>query len=214
MLKLDQVTKSFRKRPVLGPISLALAPGERLAILGPSGCGKTTLLRIVAGFERPDRGEVTIGGEVASTPQFLLPPHERGIGFVFQSPALWPHMSVADNIEFVLPHLAPLERNLRARSLLKSVRLEEFAERPPDELSGGEQQRVAILRALAPAPRLLLLDEPLSHLDPENALLLLDLIKRGAEASRAAVLLVTHDHEQAEAFTGRILRLRSDGTLA
>lgn len=214
MLKLDQVSKSFGRRPVLGPLSFALAPGERLAVLGPSGCGKTTLLRIVAGLERPDSGAVSLGGEVASAPRILMPPCERGIGFVFQTPALWPHMTVEENLEFVLPGLAPLERNLRARQLLKSVRLEEFAERPPDELSGGEQQRVAILRALAPTPRLLLLDEPLSHLDPENALLLLELIKRGAEAAGAAVILVTHDHEQAESFTGRILRLRSDGTPA
>jgi len=214
MLKIEQVAKSFGRRSVLGPLSFSLAPGQRLAVLGPSGCGKTTLLRIVAGLERPDSGTVTLGGEVASAPQILLPPCERGVGFVFQAPALWPHMTVEKNLEFVLPALAPLERNLRARQLLKSVRLEEFAERPPDELSGGEQQRVAILRALAPSPRLLLLDEPLSHLDPENAHLLLELIKRGAEAAGAAVILVTHDHEQAEAFTERILRLRSDGTPA
>lgn len=213
MIRLRSVTKRFDARRAIGPVDLAVAPGEAVAILGPSGSGKTTLLRLVAGLERPDAGTVELDGRVASSPDSCDEPCTRGIGFVFQTGALWPHLTVAEHIAFSLPRPGGDEARARVAELLTAVDLAGFGPRMPSELSGGEAQRVAVCRALAPKPQILLLDEPVSHLDPEAATVVLALVKREAEATRATILLVTHEPGEAAALGGRRVHMRSDGRL-
>ena len=158
------VSKSYG-RPILRDLHLSVAPGEIFALLGPSGCGKTTALRIVAGLETPDAGEVRVDGRLVAAPGHALPPEARGLGMVFQSYAVWPHMTVLDNVRWPLTLRGLADATERARDALARVRLAGLEDRWPSTLSGGQQQRVAIARALATRPRVLLLDEPLSNLD-------------------------------------------------
>lgn len=213
MLRVDGIIKSFGRRRVLGPVGFDLAAGERVILAGPSGCGKSTLLRLIAGLERPDAGTIEMNGARVSDPGCLVPPRMRDLGMVFQSPALWPHMTVAENIGFALQQIAASERRPRVLQMLETIGLAGFAGRYPDEVSGGEAQRIAILRALAPEPRLLLLDEPFSNLDPENAKAMLDLIRKSAASNNAAIVHVSHDSGDAGATADRVLRMKSDGTL-
>src|SRR5215813_794827 len=168
-LRLIEVTKRYGERRIVDRVSLDVAEGEFVALLGASGCGKTTTLRLIAGLETPDAGEVWIGGErVAADGRNLVPPSARRLGFVFQDLALWPHLTVAGNLDFALSSdRAPKrERVKRITEALQLVRIERFAAQLPGRLSGGEQQRAALARALVGRPRLLLLDEPMSSLDP------------------------------------------------
>ena len=189
----------------LGPLDLEIQPGTATALVGPSGSGKTTLLRCIAGLERPTAGAVWLDGQEASSPRTLLPPHARGIGFVFQAGALWPHLSARAHLAFVAPG--------RPRSahdeLLAAVGLQAKAECKPGELSGGEGQRLALARALAHAPKLLLLDEPLHsvdvHLRDELALLVREL----ARARGLTLVLVTHDRDEALAMADDLVVLRN-----
>ena len=191
--------------PVVNGLSFSVAEGERFALLGPSGCGKTTALRLAAGFERPDSGRVTLDGRaLVDEGGTWVPPESRGIGFVFQDYALFPHLNVRDNVRFGLRGLARKDRAGRVDEVLKLVDLTPFAGRMPHQLSGGQQQRVALARAIAPRPRLVLLDEPFSNLDAllrqemrENVRDLL------AEQGMTAVL-VTHDQEEAFTFADRV----------
>jgi ABC-type Fe3+/spermidine/putrescine transport system ATPase subunit len=194
----SSVCKRFGPARVLEDVSLEVHPGERVAIVGPSGSGKTTLLRLIAGLETPDAGEIHLWG----TSSRRVPPHQRGIGFVFQSPALWPHMSVAENVGFGVRG----DRR-RVAEMLRQVELPDHGPRYPGELSGGETQRVALARALAPRARMLLLDEPLSHLDDELRWRMLDLILSTARETGATVLYVTHDLVEAGRLSPRSLRL-------
>ena len=169
-LHLAEVTKRFGDRTVVNRVSLEVAEGEVVALLGPSGCGKTTCLRLIAGLETPDEGEVWIGGKcVAAGKRNLVSPRARGVGFVFQELALWPHLTVKGNIDFVLASAGTSKRNRERliEEVLRQVRIGRFATSYPGQLSGGEQQRVAIARAIVGRPRLLLLDEPMSNLDAE-----------------------------------------------
>jgi ABC-type Fe3+/spermidine/putrescine transport system ATPase subunit len=206
-LRLNEVTKQYGARRVVDRASLEVAEGEVVALLGPSGCGKTTTLRMIAGLERPDKGEIWIADElVAADGVNLVPPSARGIGFVFQDQALWPHLTVAGNLDFVLASVGvpKPERPERISELLKLVRLDQFATHHPGQLSGGEQQRAAIARALVGRPRLLLLDEPLSSLDTE---LKADLLKELAALQRllkVTTLYVTHDKAEAARLAHRI----------
>jgi ABC-type Fe3+/spermidine/putrescine transport system ATPase subunit len=194
------VSKRFGLTRALDDVSLEVHPGERVAIVGPSGSGKTTLLRLIAGLETPDAGDIHLGG----TSSRRVRPHERGIGFVFQSPALWPHMSVAENVGFGV-------RGDRRRvgEMLRQVELPDHGPRYPDELSGGETQRVALARALAPRARVLLFDEPLSHLDDELRWRMLDVILSTVRETGATLLYVTHDLEEASRVSPRTLRLQA-----
>ena len=195
---------------LLGPLELAIAGGEHVLVVGPSGSGKTTLLRAVAGLARPAAGRIELFGELVSDgPRILIPPERRHIGFVFQGGALWPHLSARRTLEFVLRasgRRRPLAR-ARASELLALVELAGFEERLPGTLSGGEAQRLALARALAVEPRLLLLDEPLGHLDRE---LRTALIARLAALQRElglTVLHVTHDAAEVAALASRTLYL-------
>lgn len=169
-LVVTNVTKRFGSHLAVDSVSLDVAVGDAVVILGPSGCGKTTLLRLIAGLEVPDSGEISLNGAtVSGLGRSMVPSHQRGIGFVFQDLALWPHLTVWKNLEFVLGSVktARAERAARIHQALNLVRIEPLSARYPHELSGGEQQRIALARALVGQPGLLLLDEPLSSLDPE-----------------------------------------------
>jgi len=193
-----------RRVQVLDDLTFALAGGEIGCLLGSSGCGKTTALRAVAGFVTPDAGAIRIAGRQVSSPAAVLPPEKRGVGVVFQDYALFPHLDVAGNVGFGLRRLGGAERRDRIARMLALVGLSGVGERYPHELSGGQQQRVALARALAPAPALLLLDEPFSNLDPdlrENlALELRDILKRAGTTT----LMVTHDQYEAFALADTV----------
>jgi iron(III) transport system ATP-binding protein len=197
LLELDRVAHAYGQHTVVRELSFALARGEIGCLLGASGCGKTTALRLIAGFEQPTAGEVRIAGEVVGSPAAMVPPERRSIGMVFQEYALFPHLSVADNIGFGLGKSAVAARRQRVEELLALVGLAGQGGKFPHELSGGQQQRVALARALAPKPRLLLLDEPFSNLDVELrerlALEVRDIIK----ATGTTAILVTHDQHEA-----------------
>jgi iron(III) transport system ATP-binding protein len=207
-LEVDGLTIGFEgergRLTVLDRLSFALAGGEIGCLLGSSGCGKTTALRAVAGFVRPHAGSIRIGGCVVSSATTVLPPERRGVGVVFQDYALFPHLDVAGNIGFGLRRRSARERRERVAQMLELVGLAGTAERFPHELSGGQQQRVALARALAPAPALLLLDEPFSNLDPDLreslALELRDILKRHGTTT----LMVTHDQYEAFALADTV----------
>ena len=201
------VTKRLGSKDVLRAVSLEVPRGGTLGILGPSGCGKTTLLRLIAGLEVPDAGEIWLADRLASSPARLhVPPSQRNIGFVFQDLALWPHMTVAGNLAFVLAsrRWPSNTRTAQVDGTLALVGMRDRADEYPSHLSGGEQQRVALARALVGEPDLLLLDEPLSSLDPE--------LRAGLRTELAAIprklgvtmIYVTHEQADADAFGGEI----------
>ncbi len=203
------VSKSFGAHEVLHDVTFTAPAGSVTALLGPSGQGKTTLLRIAAGFERPDAGELRIDGEVMSGPGSFVPPERRGIGYVPQEAALFPHLDVARNIAFGLP------RGSRARvdEMLELVGLVEFRHHRPAQLSGGQRQRVALARALAPEPRLVLLDEPFSALDAGLRAEVRDDAVAILRATGTTVLLVTHDQDEALEIADHVVVLLR-GTIA
>jgi ABC-type Fe3+/spermidine/putrescine transport system ATPase subunit len=202
-VELRNVTKRFGPVAAVDAIDLEVRPGEFLSLLGPSGCGKTTTLRLVAGFERPDEGEVLIGGENVSR----VPPYRRDVNTVFQSYALFPHLSVLDNVAYGLKQrgLGRKERRARALEMLELVRLAGLGGRKPRQLSGGQQQRVALARALVMHPRVLLLDEPLGALDLKVRKELQIELKRIQEEIGITFVYVTHDQEEALAMSDRVV---------
>ncbi len=205
------LTKQFGNFTALKQIDLAIPGGEFLAVLGPSGCGKTTLLRMLAGFIAPTSGTIAIDGAVLSTPARIVPPERRNIGMVFQSFALWPHLNVREHIRFALRHHRFVAGEHRRRldrrvgEILGMVGLAELAERFPDQLSGGQKQRVALARAIAPAPSLLLMDEPLSSLDAGLRVEMRREIQNISRFTKATIVLVTHDQEEALAMADRMI---------
>jgi iron(III) transport system ATP-binding protein len=214
---LKNVTKRFGSHRALDDVTLTVAARESVVILGPSGCGKTTLLRLIAGLDVPDEGGIWLGNLQAAGPRrSLLPPYRRGIGFVFQDLALWPHLTVAGNLRFVLDALKipRAERSRRIDDALKLVRIDRFATRQPHELSGGEQQRVALARALVGSPRLLLLDEPLSSLDAELRAALRSELARLQRTLALTTVYVTHDREDAAVLADRMIEMRAGRIVA
>ncbi len=205
MIRLDAVTKRFGDVVAVDAASLCVDRGEVVALLGPSGCGKTTLLRLVAGFERPDAGTVEVAGRVVAEAATWVPPERRRVGMVFQDYALFPHLTVAENVGF---GLARKERATRVDALLATVGLDGLGTRYPHELSGGQQQRVALARALAPAPELVLLDEPWSNVDPFLRESLRGEVTEIMRPLGVTVVLVTHDREEAFSLADRIALVR------
>jgi iron(III) transport system ATP-binding protein len=204
------VRKGFATHQALGGVTLDVAPRECVVILGPSGCGKTTLLRLIAGLDVPDAGEIWLNSiQVASQGRSLLAPHRRGIGFVFQDLALWPHLTVNQSLQFVLDsqRVPRSEQDRRIQETLKLLRIDGFAGRYPHELSGGEQQRVAIARALVGKPRLLLLDEPLSSLDADLRSAMRSELTRLRRELAVTTLYVTHDREDAAVLADRVIEM-------
>lgn len=202
-VNLRGVTKAWGK-PILRGLDLDIGTGEIFALLGPSGCGKTTALRIVAGLETPDAGEVRIEDELVAGPGVNVPTEARRLGMVFQSYAVWPHMTVRENVAWALRLRGIADADRLASEALGRVRLVGFDDRFPGTLSGGQQQRVAIARALACRPRVLLLDEPLSNLDAGLREELRDQVAVLAREAGLTVLLVTHDQEEALSMCDRV----------
>lgn len=201
------VTKSFGNVTVLQEFNQKFEDGEFITLLGPSGCGKTTMLRLIAGFEKPSSGEIYIGDKLVSSEKEFLPPEKRGIGMVFQSYAVWPHMNVFDNIAYPLKiqKISKNEIEERVNQVLKIVHLEQYKDRFPSELSGGQQQRVALGRALVAQPEILLLDEPLSNLDAKLREEMRYEIKEITKKLKITVIYVTHDQIEAMTMSNRIV---------
>lgn len=191
------LTKSFGETCALDRVNLTVQEGEILALVGPSGCGKTTLLRLIAGFERPDAGEVWLKERRVAGATAFIPPEQRRVGMIFQDYALFPHLSVKENIAFGLAQRSRRAREARVGEMLELVRLPGYGCRYPHELSGGERQRVALARALAPQPALVLLDEPFSSLDAERRVLVREEVRAILKDTGAAAVFVTHDQEEA-----------------
>ncbi|MEK6662051.1 MAG: ABC transporter ATP-binding protein, partial [candidate division NC10 bacterium] len=205
------LTKRYGDVAAVEGLDLQVKPGELVSLLGPSGCGKTTTLRLVAGFLKPEAGEIWVGDRCLSSPITVVPPERRRMAMIFQSYALWPHMTVAGNIAYGLrfkKELSKADREKRVKEILRIVQLELSESRYPGELSGGQQQRVAVARALVVEPEILLLDEPLSNLDANLREEMRFEIRRLHEAFGITTLYVTHDQAEAMVISDRIAVLR------
>ncbi|WP_420641803.1 ABC transporter ATP-binding protein [Candidatus Leptofilum sp.] len=200
--------KSFDNSPVVQDVSLSVAPGEILVLLGPSGCGKTTTLRLIAGFETLDDGRIEIDNQLVADGSQHVPPEKRRVGIVFQDYAIFPHLSLAQNVGFGLKR----GQSQRVEEMLNFVGLGGLGERMPHQLSGGQQQRVALARALAPQPVVLLLDEPFSNLDAALRVEMRQEVRRLLKASNITAVFVTHDQEEA-LFMGDQVAVMNDGRL-
>ena len=214
LLAVSALTKRFgiNQPPVIKNVSFSVYPGEIFALLGPSGCGKTTTLRIIAGFEQADAGTVVVDKQILTSEDVYVPPESRGIGFVFQDYALFPHKNVFENVAFGLRKVKKKERQERTLEVLRMVGLIALQSRLPHHLSGGEQQRVALARAIIARPKLLLLDEPFSSLDPGLRQTTREEVRTLLKAEGISAVLVTHAQEEALSFSER-LGVMKDGTL-
>ncbi len=211
-LAFDNISHDYHGQPTLSEVSLTAAPGEVLCLLGPSGSGKTTLLRLAAGLEAPRQGRILLNNQEISGPGIFVPPEQRGVGLMFQDFALFPHMSVFENVRFGLNALSEPESRKEAMVALERVGLSHYADQYPHALSGGEQQRVALARALSPRPSVLLMDEPFSGLDSRLKDTVRDETLAILRETRATALMVTHDAEEAMRMADRIALLK-DGAL-
>jgi ABC-type Fe3+/spermidine/putrescine transport system ATPase subunit len=206
MLKLANLRKRFGDVDALAGVDLDVERGERVALFGPSGCGKTTLLRLIAGLDGADEGTIWIDGKVVSGPAVRVAPSRRGIGMVFQDLGLWPHMSAVANVEFMVARGAG-NRKWRvemARQMLDLVRLGRAASRYPHELSGGERQRLALARAIASSPKLLLMDEPFSSVELELKIELMALVQDVVSERAITLVYVSHSADEVEVLADRV----------
>ncbi len=210
-ITINHITKSFGPNTVLKDFTETLGDGEFITLLGPSGCGKTTMLRIIAGFEKPTSGELWIDDQLVSGGKTFVPPEKRNIGMVFQSYAVWPHMNVFDNVAYPLRIQKQSKEKIREAvgKVLEIVHLSQYTERLPSQLSGGQQQRIALARALVAEPKLLLLDEPLSNLDAKLRESMRFEIKEIQQRTGITVVYVTHDQTEAMAMSDRIFLINS-----
>ncbi|MFC4355946.1 ABC transporter ATP-binding protein [Chryseomicrobium palamuruense] len=195
------------KELAVNQFSMNIETGEVISILGRSGSGKSTVLRILAGLEVPSEGEFTLFGETMFGKSTFVQPEKRGIGLVFQDYALFPHMTVFDNVKFGLSKLSKTDRNKRANEVLELVEMQDYKKRFPHQLSGGQQQRVALARALAPNPKLLLLDEPFSNLDKELQNKIREELYSILKRAQITSIFVTHDEDDAHTIADRIVKL-------
>lgn len=207
-LEIRNLRRAFNGRAVVDDVSLIIQPGQVTCLLGPSGCGKSTTLRMIAGVEMQDSGEIYVDGQLVCDTIFRLPPERREIGLMFQDFALFPHLSVADNVAFGLKSGTKAEKRARVEELLTRVDLMRFIDGYPHELSGGEQQRVALARALAPRPKIMLMDEPFSGLDNRLRDGIRDETLNILKEEDTAVLLVTHEPEEAMRMADEIALMR------
>lgn len=206
VIRLDRVSKHYGGdgAPAVEEISFSVEQGEILVLLGPSGCGKTTTLRLIAGFEAPDGGRIEIGGRTVAHDTIFLPPEQRGVGMVFQDYALFPHLTVQENVAFGLRHLGAEQQQNRISESLDLVGLSTLQGRYPYELSGGQQQRVALARALAPGPQVVLLDEPFSNLDADMRAQIREDVSSILRQAGTTAIFVTHDQEEAFVIADRV----------
>ncbi|WP_154020065.1 ABC transporter ATP-binding protein [Halococcus sediminicola] len=212
VLELTGACKEYGAETAVRDLSLSVREGELLTLLGPSGCGKTTTLRMIAGLETPSAGTITLDGERVADERRSVDPEDRDVGIVFQDFALFPHMTVTENVAFGLTDADAGEKDDRVAELLDLVGLESFGDRTPDQLSGGQQQRVALARALAPEPDILLLDEPFSNLDVRLRVRMREEVRRILDAAGVTAVSVTHDQEEALSISDRVAVL-NDGRL-
>ena len=212
VLSLSDVTKEFGPETAVDGVSLDVKPGELLTFLGPSGCGKTTTLRAIAGLEEPTEGRITLGGEAVSGDGAFVPPEQRDVGIVFQNFALFPHLTVRENIAFGLSDADEAATAARVDELLALVDLPEHGEKTPDQLSGGQKQRVALARSLAPEPEVLLLDEPFSNLDVRLRVEMREEVRQILKAAGVTAVSVTHDQEEALSISDRVA-VMNDGQI-
>lgn len=211
LLECKQLVKKFDSVTAVDTADMAIHAGEFVTLLGPSGCGKSTTLRLIAGFEQPNSGTITLNGQTVAGDGRYLPPEKRQIGMVFQDYALFPHLNVADNVSFGLKG-DKAQKRARMSEMLELVGLAGYGKRMPYELSGGQQQRVALARALAPAPALILLDEPFSNLDAALRAQVRAEVRNILKQAQTTCLFVTHDQEEALSLSDRIA-VMIDGTI-
>ncbi|KDS90821.1 sugar ABC transporter [Halorubrum saccharovorum] len=211
VLSLSDVTKEFGSETAVDGVSLDVKPGELLTFLGPSGCGKTTTLRTIAGLEEPTEGQITLGDETVSGDGAFVPPEQRDVGIVFQNFALFPHLTVRENIAFGLDDSADANA-ARVDEMLDLVDLPEHGEKTPDQLSGGQKQRVALARSLAPEPDVLLLDEPFSNLDVRLRVEMREEVRQILKEAGVTAVSVTHDQEEALSISDRVA-VMNDGQI-
>jgi iron(III) transport system ATP-binding protein len=204
VLELDGVTKRFAEETAVEDLSLSVRDGELLTLLGPSGCGKTTTLRLIAGLAEPTTGTVSIAGEVVADGSRSVPPEDRDVGLVFQNFALFPHLTVAENVGFGLRDRDAADREARVEELLELVEMSDHREKTPGQLSGGQQQRVALARSLAPEPDVLLLDEPFSNLDVRLRVAMREEVREILKRAGVTAVSVTHDQEEALSISDRV----------
>ncbi len=214
MITIQALRKSYGSVLALDSLDLEVASGEVVALLGPSGCGKSTTLQLIAGFTEPTAGTIKVGDRVVSRPGMVVPPERRGMSLIFQSYAIWPHKTVAENVAFGLQvrRLPRAEIEKRVRTHLGTVHIGHLADGYPSELSGGQQQRIALARALAVDPEILLLDEPLSNLDANLREEMRFEIRRLHDTTGVTMIYVTHDQTEAMTLADRIVVLR-DGVI-
>ena len=206
ILEIKNLSHSYGEtNQIIQNINLEIEKSDRVAILGPSGCGKSTLLRLIAGLEKPNLGQIVIDGTVVSTEKFIEPPEKRKIGLVVQEKALFPHLSVYDNIGFGIKK--NIDKKTITNDLLELLKIDSLKNKYPHEISGGEQQRVALARSLAPNPKLLMLDEPFSALDKDLKGVLYEEISQVFSERGSTILLVTHDSQEAEIMTKKQMKM-------
>ena len=210
ILKIENLSLSYKDQEVLKNINLSLDLGERVSILGESGSGKSSLLRCIAGFENINKGKISLKNEIVSSDTYMLPTEKRGVGMVVQEKALFPHLTVKKNILFGIESNS--NKNEIVSELAELFKIEKLLDKLPGQISGGEQQRVAFARSLAPSPSLLMLDEPFSALDDKLKQELYYELDKIFEKQELSILLVTHDREEAQILTSRSLKL-SQGSL-
>ena len=211
ILKIENLSLSFKDQDILKNINLSLDLGERVSILGESGSGKSSLLRCIAGFENINKGKISLKNEIVSSDTYMLPTEKRGVGMVVQEKALFPHLTVKKNILFGIESNS--NKNEIVSELAELFKIEKLLDKLPGQISGGEQQRVAFARSLAPSPSLLMLDEPFSALDDKLKQELYYELDKIFEKQELSILLVTHNREEAQILTSRSLKL-SQGSLS
>jgi len=212
VLSLSAVTKDFGPETAVDGVSLDVQPGELVTFLGPSGCGKTTTLRTIAGLEEPTDGTISIGDETVSGNGMFVPPERRDVGIVFQNFALFPHLTVRENIAFGISDADSDETAARVDELLELVEMTDHGEKTPDQLSGGQKQRVALARSLAPEPEVLLLDEPFSNLDVRLRVEMREEVRQILKEAGVTAVSVTHDQEEALSISDRVA-VMNDGQI-